>query len=108
MSQIVRIPEKAFNDQPLPAIVDIFRCIFRTLRPVSAGHELSSSRRIRARALPRHRPRRTRGSREGRVAAAPGALAPENVRKGRVTTGTGGDTPAFPARWFTAYTRSPR
>jgi len=34
------------------------------------------------------------------VTAAPGALAPENVRKGRVTTGTGEDTPAFPARWF--------
>jgi hypothetical protein len=34
------------------------------------------------------------------VTAAPGALAPERLRKGRVTTGTGGDTPAFPARWF--------
>src|SRR5690349_5880588 len=38
-----------------------------------------------------------------RVAAAPGALAPEKLREGRVTTGTGGDTPAFPAQWFTAY-----
>src|SRR5690349_24224679 len=38
-----------------------------------------------------------------RVAAAPGALAPEELREGRVTTGTGGNTPAFPAQWFTAY-----
>jgi hypothetical protein len=37
------------------------------------------------------------------VAAAPGALAPEELREGRVTTGTGGNTPAFPAQWFTAY-----
>ncbi len=43
------------------------------------------------------------GRREGRVTAAPGALAPEKLRKGRVTTGTGGITPAFPAQWFTAY-----
>src|SRR6185312_10275436 len=34
---------------------------------------------------------------------APGALAPKKLREGRVTTGTGGYTPAFPARWFTAY-----
>ena len=48
-------------------------------------------------------PSENRGRREGRVAAAPGALAPKKLREGRVTTGTGGDTPAFPARWFTAY-----
>ena len=47
--------------------------------------------------------RKYRGRREGRVTAAPGALAPEKLREGRVTTGTGGDTPAFPAQWFTAY-----
>jgi hypothetical protein len=41
-----------------------------------------------------------RGRREDRVAAAPGAPAPEKLREGRVTTGTGGDTPAFPAQWF--------
>ena len=40
------------------------------------------------------------GRREDRVAAAPGAPAPEKLREGRVTTGTGGDTPAFPAQWF--------
>jgi hypothetical protein len=28
---------------------------------------------------------------------------PKRSRKGRVTTGTGRFTPAFPARWFTAY-----
>src|ERR1700757_2194223 len=42
----------------------------------------------------------SRGRREGRVTAAPRALAPERLREGRVTTGTGGDTPAFPAQWF--------
>jgi hypothetical protein len=44
-----------------------------------------------------------RGRREDRVTAAPGALAPEKLREGRVTTGTGGNTPAFPAQWFTTY-----
>jgi len=39
------------------------------------------------------------GRREDRVTAAPGALAPERLREGRVTTGTGGITPAFPAQW---------
>src|SRR6185312_17344095 len=48
-------------------------------------------------------PLRDRGRREDRVTAAPGALAPEKLREGRVTTGTGGNTPAFPAQWFTAY-----
>src|SRR5581483_1327162 len=46
---------------------------------------------------------RYRGRREGRVTAAPGALAPKTVREGRVTTGTADITPAFPALWFTAY-----
>src|ERR1700758_4531006 len=44
-----------------------------------------------------------RGRREDRVTAAPGALAPERLREGRVTTGTADITPAFPAQWFTAY-----
>src|ERR1700758_3028889 len=44
-----------------------------------------------------------RGRREDRVTAAPGALAPEKLREGRVTTGTADITPAFPAQWFTAY-----
>jgi hypothetical protein len=48
-------------------------------------------------------PLRDRGRREDRVTAAPGALVPEKLREGRVTTGTGGNTPAFPAQWFTAY-----
>ena len=37
------------------------------------------------------------------MTAAPGALAPEKLREGRVTTGTAGITPALPAQWFTAY-----
>ena len=44
-----------------------------------------------------------RGRGEDRVTAAPGALAPEKLREGRVTTGTADITPAFPAQWFTAY-----
>jgi hypothetical protein len=57
-----------------------------------------------ARALHHLRPsRKQRGRREDRVTAAPGALAPEKLREGRVTTGTGGNTPAFPAQWFTTY-----
>src|SRR5581483_1342683 len=48
-----------------------------------------------------------RGRREDRVAAAPGALAQKKLRK-RESTGTAVITPAFPARWFTAYRRSPR
>ncbi|HLG81728.1 MAG TPA: hypothetical protein VKY22_11980 [Bradyrhizobium sp.] len=44
-----------------------------------------------------------RGRGEGRVTAAPGALAPKKLREGRVTTGTADITPAFPAQWFTAY-----
>ena len=43
---------------------------------------------------------KNRGRREDRVAAAPGAPAPGKLREGHVTTGTGGDTPAFPAQWF--------
>ena len=46
---------------------------------------------------------RDRGRREGRVAAAPGAAAQKNLRERAKTTGTGGISPAFPARWFTAY-----
>ncbi|SRR5579871_181376 len=49
-----------------------------------------------------------RGHGEGRVAAAPGAPAQKEICASAKTTGTGGYTPAFPARWFTAYTRSPR
>jgi len=41
----------------------------------------------------------TGGRREGRVAAAPGALAQKKMRK-RESTGTGGYTPALPAQWF--------
>ena len=33
----------------------------------------------------------------------PGPSRQKELREGRVTTGTGGYTPAFPAQWFTAY-----
>jgi hypothetical protein len=48
------------------------------------------------------------GRREDRVAAAPGAPAPEKLREGRVTTGTGGDNRPSLRSGVTAYTRSPR
>jgi hypothetical protein len=78
-----------------------------TLVPMTVpGHPLSFSRRVSPELCIFLHPPKTRA--QGR----PGdrctrGLAPEKLREGRVTTGTGGDTPAFPARWFTAYTCSP-
>ena len=63
-------------------------------------HSYAFPRHFCVRVLRQSRPRKNEGRREGRVTAAPGALAPERLREGRLTKGTGGDTPAFPARWF--------
>ena len=43
------------------------------------------------------------GRREDRVAACTRGPRAEKIARGALTTGTGGNTPAFPARWFTAY-----
>ncbi len=45
----------------------------------------------------------SRGRREGRVAACTRGPRAKELRESAKTTGTGGITPAFPARWFTAY-----
>jgi hypothetical protein len=52
------------------------------------------------------RPSKTRGRRECRVKASPMARQ-QQEKLAAVTTGAA-DHPAFPARWLTAYTRSPR
>jgi hypothetical protein len=59
---------------------------------------------------PAHRlaPRKIRGRRECRVLFAPAAShAVEKMHTSKVTASTP-NIPAFPARWCTAYTRSPR
>ena len=52
--------------------------------------------------------RKIGGRREGRVAAAPGAPAQKIFARARKPQVQAVITPAFPARWFTAYTSSPR
>src|SRR6185437_5363847 len=73
-----------------------------------AGMTAETSQRILAacpaRALHQHSPsKKPEGAGKTGWPLHPGPLAPEKLREGRVTTGTGGYTPAFPAQWFTAY-----
>ena len=62
----------------------------------------SRSRRVfRARFYQYVPPSSIRGRRESRVPIAP--VGPVQKKHGGRTTGSTGNTPAFPARWFTAY-----
>jgi hypothetical protein len=64
-------------------------------------HSYAFPRHFCVRVLRQSRPRKNEeGAGKAGRPLHPGALAPERLREGRVTTGTGGDTPAFPARWF--------
>src|SRR5581483_8350825 len=67
------------------------------------GRESISSRRLSPELCTFITLRNHGGYREGRVAACTRGRRAKNIARARVTTGTGGDTPAFPAQWVTAY-----
>ena len=88
------------------------RGLWNTGCPACAGHD---SGVLQAIAFSRHRvpescfsyhPQKNRGRRECRMQAAPMARLQQKTQA-VVTTGQP-NSPAFPARWFTAYTCSPR
>jgi hypothetical protein len=62
--------------------------------------EFSFSRHIVPEFCIDFRPPKDRGRREGRVAACTRGPRAGIVARGALTTGTGGSTPAFPARWL--------